>query len=147
MDSWRGLRARFDAILCLGRTLMTIASHDALSILFSRVAARLKPGGFFAVDDFPNELWAEVSSGRWREGLSRDGRTQLVWRSGQAMLAIRRGRRVNRTAWSAVPGDQWVRLWSLDDLAYHAARWSLAPARGIDTTPLLVWYRSEKRGP
>lgn len=144
LAAWTGLRRRFDAVIMLGRTLMTVTTHDHLATLFGQVAKRLTPGGLFVVDDFSTELWREVASGRWREGVSRDGRMQLVWQPGEAIVAVRQGRRVNRRHWAPTRSDQRLRLWTTDDLNHHARSVDLRSAPLRTGSTLRAWSRSGK---
>lgn len=144
LTGWTGLRRRFDAAIMLGRTLMTVTTHDHLAALFGQVAKRLTPGGLFVVDDFSTELWREVASGRWREGVSRDGRMQLVWQPGEAIVVVRQGRRVNRRRWTPTRSDQRLRLWTADDLNHHALSVGLRSVPARTESTLLAWSRSGK---
>ncbi len=127
----------FDAVVCLGNTLMAVVDPDDAFALFGRIAARLAPGGEFIVDDFPHEFWPEVSDGSWLSGISEDGSMQLIWAAGDAVLVLRSGDEVDPDRWSIGPDEPRVRLWSLGALGLAARGAGLSgPCRDSDAALL-----------
>ncbi|MFG0293096.1 MAG: class I SAM-dependent methyltransferase [Phycisphaerales bacterium JB050] len=118
-----------DAALSLGHTFMLL--HDPLDALkLMRVLREaLSPHGFFAIDDFPHDLWYEVSEGNWQSGIAemdpQDGSGtelwQMVWKPGEPVIAIRRDQQVNPDEIEILPTDRLHRLYSVGELRLLAA--------------------------
>lgn len=115
--------------ICLGHTFMLL--HDPLAALqLLRVLHEAMPAkGFFAIDDFPHELWYEVSEGNWQSGIAemdpQDGSGtelwQMVWKPGDPVIAIRRGSQVDPDEIEILPTDRLHRIYSIGELRLLAA--------------------------
>ena len=128
--TWRTISKRgpYDAALCLGNTFLLVWKPEDGRTLFKRAAANLRRGGILVLDDF-SSLWREVAEGNWQEGVSPDGKTQLVWADNDNVLALRRGRAVNRGSWRVQRSDQPMRLWSMGELTLLAKGAGFKPPR------------------
>jgi len=111
--------APFDAALCLGHTLMTLADMDRAVTAATNARCALAPGGFLALDDLC-EVWREVADGHWQSGVSDDGRWQIVWEPDDAVIALRRDESVNEKDWQVREHDRRFRLWSRGALSLLA---------------------------
>jgi SAM-dependent methyltransferase len=141
----RCLPARsFDAIVCLGNTFMTVVDVEQAAQLLRFVHQRLKRGGAFIIDDFPHELWPELTEGNWQTGVSEDGVMQMVWRPGDAVFAIRRGRAINHRSWVPKEGDELRRLWCEGSLRLLAGAARLSGPRRETRAGLLVMTHSAR---
>lgn len=107
---------RPDAALLLGNTLMEVHDVQAAVRLFSALRGALAPGGILVVDNLPRDVWRDVADGAWQEGVSEDGRWQMVWAEGDAVVALRRDDDVDPDDWTVREHDRKVRLWSLGSL-------------------------------
>jgi SAM-dependent methyltransferase len=115
--------------LCLGHTFMLL--HDPLDALnlLREVGSTLGEGGFLAIDDFPVDLWYEVSEGNWQSGIAEmeaaDGSGtelwQMVWKPGDPVIALRRGEEVEADEIEILPSDRLHRLYSVGELRLLAA--------------------------
>ncbi len=132
----------FDAVICLGRTLATVVSPDVTVELFRRIGEALRPGGVLLVDNFPDEFWADVAEGNWQEGVSEDGRWQMLWQPGDAVVAVRYGEAVDTENWTIGPADQPIRLWTAMDFALHAKMTGLSAPQREAEGRLLAFERS-----
>jgi SAM-dependent methyltransferase len=134
----RNGRLKADAVLCLGNTFMTIVDVDDAVILLRRIAKSLSPRGWLAFDDFPHELWTELTDGNWLSGISTDGGMQLVWQPGDAVFALRRGSEVDRRCWSIKPSDRRLRLWCEGSLRLAAKAAGLSAPRRVTEAGLII---------
>jgi SAM-dependent methyltransferase len=132
---------RFDAVLCLGNTLMTVTSVIDAARLLLRCAKLLKPGGAVLIDDFPHEFWLELTQGRWQTGLSQDHRMQLIWEPGDNVFTIRKDADVDPTCWQIKPRDQRFRLWSMGELTLAARLAGLSAPKWKEGTTLIALAR------
>jgi SAM-dependent methyltransferase len=123
----------FDAILCLGHTLMLVHDVRAAGSLLRRVAALAAAGATLFVDDF-TPLWSDVAEGNWQTGVSEDGSMQMIWAPGDNVLALRHGPEVDDSDWSVRERDRLHRLWSLGELRLLAAQsgWGEPQVRSAD---------------
>ena len=135
------VQGAFDAALCLGNTLMTITSVDHAVKLLHNCARLLKPNGAMFIDDFPHELWPELTEGRWQSGLSRDHQMQMIWSRGDNVFAIRQGKHVDPTAWQIHPGDRCFRLWTMGELSLAARLAGLSAPAWKEGASLIVLAR------
>lgn len=129
----------FDAVLCLGNTFMTInCVLDAVSIL-KQACTVLSEDGCVILDDFPHDLWPELTDGNWRTGVSEDGDMQMLWTPGDATFALRQGDQVDETAEFPREGETLFRLWTMGELtlAAHLAGLS-GPARVAEAGLLIM---------
>lgn len=112
------VRSPFHLVLLLGNTLMTVTDIDAAIALFRRIRAAVSPSGGFIIDDIPHDIWPELTSGRWQEGMSNDGTMQMVWDDAEPVFALRSGSsvRTGRRGWRLQTDDRLYRLWTLADL-------------------------------
>lgn len=118
-----------EGALCLGHTFMLL--HDPLDALnlLRVIRSLLGEGGFLAVDDFPVDLWYEVSEGNWQSGIAEmeaaDGSGtelwQMVWKPGDPVIALRRGEEVDADEIEILPSDRLHRLYSMGELRLLAA--------------------------
>ncbi|MCH2160627.1 MAG: class I SAM-dependent methyltransferase [Phycisphaerales bacterium] len=106
----------FDGVLLLGNILMEIVDMRVARDLFEAISARLKPGGFLAIDDFPISLWEEITEGNWCTGLDEDESMQMIWEPGEPVFVLRRGSQVDPDCWVPRESDRRFRLWSLGAL-------------------------------
>lgn len=127
---WPRMGGRFDAVLCLGHTLMTVTDVNAAGALLRRAAALLRAGGAILIDDFPQQLWPELTSGRWRNGVSADGSLEMSWSPDDNVFTLRRPRAARRQ-----DRERRFRLWTMGQLTLLARgaglrdpRWSPALA-------------------
>jgi SAM-dependent methyltransferase len=134
---------RCDAVLCLGNTFMLMTDVNAAVDLLKRVRRALKPGGFFAIDDIPRDCRPELTEGNWLSGVSKDGRMQLVWKPGDSVFAIRRGRKVNRRSWTPQRGDRLLRMWDEASLTLAARLAGLSAPERPASAGLLLLRRSK----
>lgn len=110
-----------DAALLLGHTFLLLDDPlDALALL-RRLARALAPGAVVALDDWCDDLWGEVHSGAWQEGVSEDGAMQILWAPGEPVFALREGAAVDPDDWTIHPGERRMRLYSRADLRLLAA--------------------------
>lgn len=116
LEPWPEDLGRFDAVCCLGNTMMTVADVDAAVRLLERAASVLEPEGMFVMDDCPARYWPELTEGRWQSGLSEDGSAQMVWAPDDSVFALRWGDNVDEQSWVPGPADRRLRLWSLGAL-------------------------------
>jgi len=131
----------FDAVLCLGNTLMTVADIDDAVELLTAVRRSLCDGGQFVIDDLPGEFWPELAEGNWQSGVSETGDLQLIWQARDAVFVLRRGEAVDPTCPRPRLGEPRLRLWT-DGALRLAAR--LAGLSGPHRPPrvhLLVMRR------
>lgn len=134
------------AALCLGHTFMLL--HDPLDALgLMRMLRELVvPGGWLAIDDFPHDLWYEVSEGNWQAGMAEvepeDGGPsevwQMVWKPGDPVIALRRGDEVDPDAVELLETDRLHRLYSIGELRLLAACSGFEPpVRAVDDALLV----------
>lgn len=117
------------AALCLGHTFMLL--HDPLEALGLMRTLRevLDADGVLLIDDFPVDLWYEVSEGNWQSGIAEmeaaDGSGtelwQMVWQPGDPVIALRRGDEVDPDEIEILPSDRLHRLYSMGELRLLAA--------------------------
>ncbi len=105
-----------DAILICGQTFMLFADIDEAVELITKCKTVLKSGGLIILDDLPNDLWSELTQGRWMEGVNEEETMQLVWAKDDACFAIREGEEVQSDNWVLGEGDQPLRLWTMGSL-------------------------------
>ncbi len=105
-------RGRFNAVLCLGNTIMTIWEVDTAVKLLARAAEVLSPGGIIALDDCPADFWPELTDGNWQSGVSDDGHAQMIWCASDTVFTLRTGGNVDTESWEIGPDDRRLRLWS-----------------------------------
>lgn len=128
----------FDAALCLGHTLMQLV--DPLRALQAARNARraLAPSGVMLIDDLFTPVWRDVAEGLWTNGVSEDGRWQLVWQPGDAVIALRRGDRVDPEDWSVREDDTLLRLWTRGELALLAHGAGFLPPEDLPGEHLIL---------
>jgi SAM-dependent methyltransferase len=131
----------FDAVLCLGNTLMTIWDVDLAVDLVRAVRDRLAPGGMFVIDDLPGLHWPEVAEGYWVEGVSEDGASQFIWDRRDAVFSVRSGDAVDPEAWTIEPGDRKYRAWTDGALGLLARAAGLSPPETVADGVLIVMRR------
>lgn len=129
----------FDLALCLGHTLMLVIDDDEARGLFERLAARLRAGGAFAMDDFPDELQALVACGAWQTGLSEDGSCQMILDAARRLVALRYGEEIDESCETFRPGERLHRLWTMEELEALAGASGLRPPRR-DPAHHLIWF-------
>ena len=137
-QTWPVTDAAFDAVVCVGNTMMTVVEVDDAITLLRRVDRALAPGGLFIMDDCPHRYWPELAEGNWRSGLSDDGEHQLVWSEDDAVFTWRRGSRVDPDDWSIGEGDRRYRLWTTSLLDLVAASAGLSAAHRQTRGGLLI---------
>jgi len=137
------LPERFAAISLFNRSLAVFHSHRLAWGLFRSVAAHLLPGGIFAIDDCCTPLWNQIREGCFADGLSEDGREQLLFLPGENRFVWRRGDEVDPECWEVRPDDRIFRCWSLGEIALAAAGVGLAPRRLAADTGLLILRKTE----
>lgn len=129
----------FDAVLCLGNTLMTIADVEVAADLLRRAGAALGPAGVVLLDDCPHDFWPELTEGNWATGLAEDGSMQMIWAPGDAVFTIRTGDDVDEASWSIAPEDRLFRLWSLGAVRLAAVAAGLSgPAHDAEAGLLIL---------
>ena len=109
-----------DAIVCCGQTFMLFADVDEAVEVLRLFKQSLKKDGVVILDDIPNDLWPEVSQGRWANGVNEEGTLQFVWAGDDAVFAIREGEHVDEDAWELKEDDRRVRLWTMGALRMAA---------------------------
>lgn len=149
---------RFDAVLCLGNTLMGIQTPDDLARFFVHAASFLKPGSCLIIDDFPVSLREEIESGNWQTGISEDGASQMIimdddppgmdQRDADVRFVLREGGEVDEEYWAVKPADRIYCLWSIETLARWAGSSGLSAldqvTRADDISPApLLQFRAE----
>ena len=107
---------RADAIVICGQTLMLFADIEDAIELLSSCRERLSENGIIIIDDLPNDLWGELTKGRWMEGINEEGTMQLVWAKNDACFAIREGEAVQSNHWELTKQDKPLRLWTMGSL-------------------------------
>ncbi len=130
-----------DAALLLGGTLMEVVDTRAALALFSRVRKAVRPGGWLAVDGSLLEVWDDVAEGGWVSGVSEDGAWQMIWAPGDAVIALRRGERVDPDDWEIGESDRLLRLWSAGALALLAEASGWGAPEPVDFRTLLRFER------
>lgn len=132
---------RFDAVLCLGNTLVEVADPIMALELFASVRTLLGEAGVFLIDDLPEGLWAEVAQGNWQEGVASDPDTgeaiQMVWEAGEPVIALRSGAAVDEEAWEIGPGDRRLRLYSMGELRLLARASGLGEPERLEADHLI----------
>ncbi len=128
----------FDAVLCLGNTLMTVAEVELAASLMNRISAMLTGDGVFLIDDCPADFWPEVIEGNWQSGISDDGSSQLVWDSSDAVFTLRVGESVDPDNWRIGSDEQRFRLWTDGALALACSIGGLSAPRRLAEARLLV---------
>ena len=101
-----------DAALILGNTLALFEDTRACADMLIRLRATLAPTGVILIDHLHTFVWREVREGYWQEGVSEDGAMQLVWRDGDAVIAVREGDAVDASDDALRAHDTPMRLWS-----------------------------------
>lgn len=131
----------FDGALCLGHTFMLF--HDVAQALhlMRRVRSALRPsgGGWFAIDNFAEQVWRDIADGDWQTGLSEDDQWQFIWSGNDNTAVIRHGDQVRPHDWDIGPDDRLLRLWTPGELALLAASAGFGPPRADHTGALLVF--------
>ncbi len=129
----------FDAVLCLGNTLMTVFDVDQAVQLLKRCAEVLKTGGVIVLDDLARENWPELIEGNWLSGISEDGDAQLVWADDDAVFALRHGAAIDESCWVLRDDDRKLRLWTAGALRLAALAAGLSgPCRLNDADLVLL---------
>ncbi len=105
-----------DVILICGQTLMLFSDIDEAIELLSSCRERLSENGILVIDDLPNDLWGELTQGRWTEGINEEGTMQLVWAKDDACFAIREGDEVQSNHWEIAENDRPLRLWTMGSI-------------------------------
>jgi SAM-dependent methyltransferase len=141
MERWPEDLGLFDAVCCLGNTMMEVVELDAAVALLRRAAAALHPGGAFIMDDCPHLFWPELVDGHWQRGVSEDGLLQMVWAEGEVVFALRRGAAIDPASWQPRAGDRRFRLWTLDLLRLAGALAGLSAIEPISDAGLLIMRR------
>ena len=134
---------RFAAAILLNRSLTCFHSHRLATGLFACVAAHLRPGGLFLIDNCCTALWREVAAGNYGDGLSADGNEQMFFLPGENRFVYRRGPAVDADSWTPKAEDRIFRLWSLGEVALAAAGAGLALCRLASDSALIVIRRQE----
>jgi SAM-dependent methyltransferase len=129
---------RYDAVLLLGNTLMTLTAIDDAIALFSRAADHLKHEGVFLIDDVPGCFWPELTEGNWQSGLSEDGSMQMIWHPRDTLFTIRLGASVDGESWSLRSDDRLFRLWTESLISMVASRSGLSEPKTADEHILMV---------
>ena len=117
----------FDAVLLLGNTLMEVTEPFDACQLFRGVAERLSEGGWFVIDDFPVDLWRDVSEGLWCNGIDESGSVQMVWAEGDPVFTLRYGDEIDPDSTDISPSERKFRLYSVGELRLFCALSGLAP--------------------
>lgn len=117
-------RSPITMALCVGHTFLLL--HDPLDALavMRTLGAAMEPGAPLLLDDFPHELWFDVSEGNWQSGIAEmqadDGADtelwQMVWKPGDPVIALRRGDEVDPDSIEILPTDRLHRLYSMGEL-------------------------------
>lgn len=131
-----------DAAILLGGTLMEFVDPLEAASLLRRVRAHVRPGGWLAIDGSLTEVWDDVGEGSWATGVSEDGAWQLIWAAGDAVVALRRGDRVDPDDWEIGPEDRLLRLWSRGALALLAEASGWGQPEPVDFRTLLRLERT-----
>lgn len=131
----------YDAIVCVGHTLMLVHEPRAAAGLFKRLGELTSPSGVLYVDDF-SPLWADVAEGNWQTGVAEDGSMQLIWVPGDNVLALRHGEDVDESVWSVRKRDRLHRLWSLGELSLLAMHTGWAPPQVRSDDGLIAFSRA-----
>jgi SAM-dependent methyltransferase len=110
--------------VCVGHTFMLL--HDPLDALalMRALGDALEPGAPLLIDDFPHDLWFDVSEGNWQSGIaemqtddeSEPELWQMVWKPGDPVIALRRGDEVDPDSIEILPTDRLHRLYSMGEL-------------------------------
>ena len=124
--------APFDAVLCLGNTLMTIVDFDAAIEVLCRTQEVLLPGGAVILDDIPGDFWPELTEGNWQSGVSPDGDMQIIWNEADPVFALRQGHAVDTECWDFKDDDRRFRLWTTSLLQLVARQVGLS---GVERRP------------
>ena len=106
----------YDAAVCLGHTFMTVHDVYQAAGLLRRAHRLVREGGVLLIDVDCIETWRDVAEGNWQEGISEDGRWQLVWGEGDNIAAVRRAGHVDPDSWTIAPSDRVIRLWTMGGL-------------------------------
>ena len=132
--------------LCLGHTFLLL--HDPLDALalMKTLSATLGPGGALLLDDFPHELWFDVSEGNWQSGIAEmqpeEGSDQelwqMVWKPGDPVIALRRGDEVDPDGIEIREDDRLHRLYSIGELRLLAAASGFEEPRRLPEEALLM---------
>lgn len=137
---WSPRGERFDAVLCMGNTFMTIVDVADAVALLERVRSVLRADGLFIIDAIPQEHWPELIEGNWQAGTSGDGAVQMVWARDDAVFALREGERVNEESWEPVADDRpLLRLWTMGCLRLAAKAAGLSGPEHVASANLLVF--------
>jgi SAM-dependent methyltransferase len=131
----------FDAIICLGNTIMTVANVDDAVTLLARAATRIAPEGVVIIDDCPADCWPEVAEGYWQSGLTEDGGGQLVWHASDAVFALRSGDAVDPDRPGLHEDDRVFRLWTDGALRLAARAAGLSAPERLAGSHLLSMCR------
>lgn len=135
-DSWPD--GPFDAVVCLGHTFVEIADVDDAVRALAGMRSRLSSDGLVVLDDLPGMLWPCVGGGDWIDGISDDGRAQLVWDRRDAVLTIRRGEAVDADAPELTASDTRWRIWTDGALRLAAAAAGLSAPEPRTGAGLLI---------
>ena len=82
-------------------------------------------------------MWDDVAEGAWVTGVSEDGSWQMIWASGDAVIALRRDDRVDPDDWEIREDDRLLRLWSAGELALLAEASGWGTPESVDFRTLL----------
>jgi SAM-dependent methyltransferase len=135
------------AALCLGHTFMLLDEPLEALRLLRTLRACMADGAFLAIDDFPVDLWYEVSEGNWQAGIAemeaQDGSGselwQMVWKPGEPVIALRRGEEVDPDEIEILPTDRLHRIYSMGELRLLAACAGFAPPERLPESGLIVF--------
>lgn len=138
-EPWPVPAASFDVVCCLGNTFMLLADPDDAVRFLARAAEALDAGGALLLDDCPQDLWPELTEGRWQRGVDEAGLMQMVWAPDDAVFTIRHGDQIDPECWQMRPEDRRLRLWSMGALGLAARLAGLsAPAHRPDAGLLVL---------
>lgn len=133
---------RYDAVLLLGNTLMTLTEIEEAVNLFRLAGQHLKPSGLFLLDDIAGCFWPELTEGNWQSGRSEDGEMQLIWHPRDTLFTIRMGEQVDLDSWALTPSDRLFRMWTESLLAMVADRAGLSEPETAESHVLTVLRRA-----
>ncbi|MDG2292587.1 MAG: class I SAM-dependent methyltransferase [Phycisphaerales bacterium] len=132
---WPDCGGPFDAVICLGNTLMLVPDLDAAAALLRQCAHALVDGGMLVIDDIPSEFLPEVAAGNWVDGVSDDGKLQMIWEADDDVFTIRSGSSVDESNWSLTSDDVRLRLWTDERLSEVASAAGLSGPFRPETGP------------
>lgn len=135
----------FDAVCCLGNTLMLVCDIEQAVSLGRRARAALRAGGRFIIDNLPADFWPELTEGYWQSGLSHDGTLQMVWAEDDAVFTLRGREAIDPGRGVFDPEEQTYRLWTMGDLHLLAATTGLSAPMRSNEESLLIMHAPDGR--